>query len=106
MPRWLPADARLILDQLRFWWSRLRTTVYEVLPEERRIVPLADLPSRGDTAFASAIALGGGRFAIANYSSPLEDSDWPWAIGQNVATRIYALELELPSGPPAQAINR
>jgi hypothetical protein len=70
--------------------------VYEILPEERRIVPLLDLPSRGDTAFASAIDLGGGRFAVANYSSPLEDTDWPWAVGQNVETRIYSLVLDLP----------
>jgi len=96
MPTWLPGDLKLVLDQLRFWWTRLRTTVYEVLPDERRIVPLLDLPSRGDTAFASAIDLGRGRFAVANYSSPLEDTDWPWAVGQNVETRIYALELELP----------
>ncbi|MDH3687523.1 MAG: hypothetical protein OEP95_14920 [Myxococcales bacterium] len=96
MPTLLPADWKLVLDQLRFWWTRLRTTVYEVLPDERRIVPLLDLPSRGDTAFASAIDLGNGRFAIANYSSPLEEPDWPWAVGQNVETRIYALELELP----------
>ncbi len=96
MPSWLPNDTRLILDQLRFWWTRLRTTVYEVLPEERRIVPLLDLPSRGDTAFASAIDLGDGRFAIANYSSPIEGRDWPWAVGQNVETRIYSLTLELP----------
>jgi hypothetical protein len=96
MPSWLPGDLKLVLDQLRFWWTRLRTTVYEVLPGERRIVPLVDLPSRGDTAFASALDLGDGRFAVANYSSPLEDTDWPWAVGQNVETRIYALELELP----------
>jgi len=96
MPVSLPADWKLVLDQLRFWWTRLRTTVYEVLPDERRIVPLLDLPSRGDTAFASAIDLGAGRFAIANYSSPLEEPDWPWAVGQNVETRIYALELQLP----------
>lgn len=96
MPAWLPEDTRLVLDQLRFWWTRLRTTVYEVVPESRRIVPLQDLPSRGDTAFASAIDLGNGRFAVANYSSPLEEPDWPWAVGQNVETRIYSLMLDLP----------
>ncbi len=96
MPRWLPGDLPLALDQLRFWWSRLRTTVYEIAPQSRTIYPLADLPSRGDTAFASAIDLGGGNFAIANYSSPLEGPDWPWAIGQNVETRVYALPLKLP----------
>lgn len=96
MPSWLPEDTRLILDQLRFWWTRLRTTLYEILPSERSIVPIVDLPSRGDTAFASAIELGGGRFAVANYSSPLEDPDWPWAVGQNIETRIYSLILDLP----------
>ncbi len=96
MPGWLSDDSRLLLDQLRFWWTRLRTSVYEILPDERRIVPLADLPSRGDTAFASAIPLGDGRFAVANYSSPLEEADWPWAVGQNVETRIYVQEVTLP----------
>lgn len=70
--------------------------MYEVLPQERKIVPLVDLPSRGDTAFASAIDLGGGRFAIANYSSPLEGPGWPWAVGQNLETRVYSLPLDLP----------
>jgi hypothetical protein len=102
MPTWVPGDLALLLDQLRFWWTRLRTTVYEVLPAERRIVPLVDLPSRGDTAFASAIDLGDGRLAVANYSSPLEDADWPWAVGQNIETRIYALELELPARASAR----
>jgi hypothetical protein len=95
-PRWLPGELRLTLDQLRYWWTRLRTTVYEVLPAERRVVPLLDLPSRGDTAFASVIELAPGRFAVANYSSPLSGPDWPWAVGQNVETRIYGFELELP----------
>lgn len=92
----VPEPAATWLEQLRYWITRKRTTLYEVLPEERRTVPVLDLPSRGDTAFAGVVPLGDGRWWVANYSSDLEGPDWPWVGGQLTGTRIYGFELQLP----------
>lgn len=93
----LPASVATLLEQLRYWVTRKRTTLYEILPGERRTVPLLDLPSKGDTAFASAVALGDGRYFVANYSSDLEGPDWPWVGGQLTGSRIYGFDLSLPA---------
>lgn len=89
---------------LDLWWamlryssSRKRTALYRVLPEERRTAPVLDLPSRGDTAFASAVPLGGDRFWVVNYTSPLDGPDRSWIGGQLVGSVVVGLELELPS---------
>lgn len=93
----LPEKPALGWEQLRYWITRKRTALYELLPEERRTVPLVDLPSKGDTAFASAVPLGGGRYFVANYSSDVEGPDWPWVGGQLTGSRIYGFELTLPT---------
>jgi len=92
-PDWWPPQMRFLWAQLRYWVTRKRTTLYEVLPDERRTVPLLDLPSRGDTAFAGIVPLGDGRFWVANYTSPLDGIDPPWVVGQARPTEIVSFEL-------------
>ncbi len=94
--RWLPERLETLWYQLRYWVTRKRTALYRVLPEERRTVPVLDLPSRGDTAFAGMVPLGDGRYWVVNYSSDLDGPDWPWVGGQFTGSRIYAMELTLP----------
>ena len=79
--------------QLRYWVTRKRTTLYEVLPDELRSVPILDFPSAADTAFAGIVALGPGRFWVANYTSPLAGIDPPWVVGQSRRTEIVSFEL-------------
>lgn len=95
----LPERVATLLEQLRYWVTRKRTTLYEILPAERRTVPVLDFPSKGDTAFAGIVPLGDGRYWVANYSSDLEGPDWPWLGGQLTGSRIYGFELALPQGP-------
>jgi hypothetical protein len=92
-PEWWPPQVRFLWAQLRYWWTRKRTTLYEVLPDERRTVPLVDLPSRGDTAFAGVVPQPGGGFWVANYTSPLDGIDPPWMVGQMRPTHIVSFEL-------------
>ena len=97
---WLPGRAGLGWSMLRYSATRKRTALYWILPEERRSVPVLDLPSRGDTAFASNVALGGGRHWIVNYTSPLDGRDWPWIGGQLLGSVVVGLEIELPPDGP------
>jgi hypothetical protein len=86
---------RQLFYLLRYSASRKRTALYRVLPEERRTLPVLDLPGRGDTAFAGVVPLGDGRWWVVNYTSHLDGPDWPWIGGQLVGTVIYGVELEL-----------
>ena len=84
-------------EQLRYWTTRKRTTLYEILPAERRTVPILDFRLGETQAFAGAVPLGDQRYWIANYSSDLDGPDWPWVGGQLTGSRIYTFELTLPS---------
>ncbi len=94
---WLPGRLEPLWYLLRYSASRKRTAVYRIEPETRRAVPLLDLPSRADTAFASHVPLGGDRFWIVNYSSDPSGPDYPWIGGQLLGSQIYDQELRLPA---------
>jgi hypothetical protein len=70
-----------------------RTALYEVFPEAGRLEWLADLPSAGDTAFGAGVALGDGRWFLANYTSRTDRGWWPWAWAQTRPTSIYGVEV-------------
>ena len=96
-----PAEGRR--TGLGLWWamlrysaSRKRTALYRIDPVARSSVPVVDLPSRGDTAFASAVPLDDGRLWIVNYTSPLDGPDRSWIGGQLVGSVVVGLELDLP----------
>jgi len=73
-----------------------KTTLYWLDRNTRKAVPLADLPSAGDTAFPSIERLGPNRFLIANYSSPLDRPGISWIKGQTSkrGTGIYLITLD------------
>ncbi len=93
----LGASLDLGWSMLRYSASRKRTALYQLLPSERRTVPLLDLPSRGDTAFAGAVWLAPDRLWVTNYTSPLDGPDVPWIVGQLRPTHVYGLELGFPA---------
>lgn len=93
-PGWWPDRVRFLWAQLRYWFTRKRTTLYEVDAEQRRMVPLIDLPSRGDTAFAGVVRLDDGSWWGANYTSPLDGIDPPWVVGQSRPTHIVSFDLK------------
>jgi hypothetical protein len=102
----LSAATRTKLDQLLYWLTPKRTAVYAIDPDELTATWLIDLPSAGDTAFASSVPLDdrGERRLLYNYSSPIERGWWPWLVGQLRPTHIYAGELVVsPAGGGGQS---
>ncbi|MCX7620544.1 MAG: hypothetical protein N2037_06830 [Acidimicrobiales bacterium] len=80
---------RTKLNQLVYWLTPKRTSVYRIDPETLATTWLADLPSAGDTAFAASVPLGSHRHLVFNYSSPLNRGWLPWLAGQLGRTHIY-----------------
>ena len=57
---------------------------------------MLDLPSRGDTCFASVDRIDDHRLALYNYSSLVTGADWVWNQGQTHPTFIYRMVLTFP----------
>lgn len=72
-----------------------RTAVYRLNRQTREIEHLMDLPSAGDTAFPAVVRTGPHTFLLGNYTSPLDDPDRAWLVGQTSSegTQIYFLTL-------------
>jgi hypothetical protein len=97
-----PHDAYLT-NQATYWFAPKRCTLWRVDPEALTVEPLLDLPSKGDTCFASVLpgevgADGRLRLALYNYTSPVDGEDLEWRLGQAGPTLIYRAVLSLP--PP------
>lgn len=93
--RALPFERQRIFNLAAYSLRPKRTALFRM--DGRRPVHLLDLPSAGDTAFPSVVSLGGGRFLVANYTSPPEDPDRSWLRGQTSVdgTRIYLQIIDL-----------
>jgi hypothetical protein len=69
--------------------------------ESLEVTFVLDLPSRGDTCFASVLPRGDDAYVLYNYTSPLDApegaADPSWLQGQLAETRIYRQRLVLPS---------
>jgi hypothetical protein len=84
-----------------------RTTLYRLDPAARRLVPLLDLPSAGDTAFPSVARLTADTYLIANYSSPVGNGDHSWFRAQLNRTGIYFVTLKfVPRVQTASVIDK
>jgi len=93
---------RILPFGLRKWFRMIayslrpkRTTLYWLDRGSRRVVPLLDLPSAGDTAFPSILRTGPHGFLVANYTSPLEHPGRHWFWGQvsPQGTRLYFAQI-------------
>lgn len=74
--------------QVDYWRHPKRCSLYRIDPVELRADFLLDLPSRGDTCFASELPLGERDHVVYNYSSPLDGEDLSWLAGQVGPTQI------------------
>jgi hypothetical protein len=81
--------------EIEYSFAPKRCSVWEVDPENLSVNFILDLPSRGDTCFASHIPLGENDYLIFNYSSPIDGPDYKWIEGQVNPTYIYSLILHL-----------
>jgi len=97
-----PRDLQLLAYQAAYWVTPKRLALWR-LDTERGVVDwVADLPSRGDTAFPGIVWTGPHSIDVYNYSSPLPDDgspgpDLPWVAGQLGPTNIYVTPITLPS---------
>ena len=89
----LPLDEQFVDYQLAYWMSPKRCALWEVDPLSLTVKHLADLPSAGDTCFASVLRLGVNTYEIWNYTSPLDAPDISWFNGQTGQTSIYRIGL-------------
>ena len=92
----LPPAQQWALYQSTYWNSPKRCALWRVDPGTLAVTHALDLPSAGDTCFASVVPLGRGQYLLYNYSSPFEDPDRTWIQGQNAPTFIYRTTLTLP----------
>ncbi|MCM0606109.1 MAG: hypothetical protein KA715_08470 [Xanthomonadaceae bacterium] len=97
---WLPDSIRKWIILTRYSLRPKRTALYHINTAKRKVEWMSDLPSGGDTAFASIIQKSEHEFLIANYSSdPEEAEDVSWLDGQmsSYGTGIYFINLKFDS---------
>lgn len=82
--------------QAEYWGHPKRCSLWEVDRATRTVEFVLDLPSRGDTCFASALPAGGDDFIVYNYSSPIDGPDVTWLEGQLGDTNIYRQIVTVP----------
>ena len=81
--------------QLNYWNAPKRCALWRVDPDALEVTWVLDLPSRGDTCFASVLDTDDG-LLLYNYSSDPEGPDLSWIEGQTRPTFIHRMILELP----------
>jgi hypothetical protein len=84
--------------QLDYWTKPKRCALWKVDPQALTVAHVLDLPSKGDTCFASLVPLppvdGQARDLVYNYSSPVDGPDVAWSVGQLGPTLIYRMILD------------
>ncbi len=76
--------------------TRKRTSLYKVDPIMRKVIPLFDFPSTGDTSIAAITPLDRQSYCLMYYSTPIGGRDMPWFFGQLFGANIYETTLTLP----------
>lgn len=94
----LPMPLQRAWYLLRYSLTRKRTALYKVDVAAKRLTPLFDFPSKGDTAYAGIVPLDRHSYYVVNYSSPLGGPDWPWLGGQIAGSNLYECVLTFPGG--------
>lgn len=77
--------------QVDYWQHPKRCSLWRVDPATRSVSFILDLPSRGDTCFASELPLSDRDHVVYNYSSPVDGEDLSWLAGQVGPTNIYRM---------------
>ena len=91
----LSPEAQFFDYQVTYWSTPKRCALWRVDPEALSVTWELDLPSRGDTCFASILETDDG-LVLYNYSSDPQGPDLSWLEGQTQPTFIHRMILELP----------
>ena len=94
--RHLPFFLQTLAYELDYWFRPKRCALWRVDSQTLSVEHMLDLPSCGDTCFPATVPLGGGRYLIYNYTSPLDGTDPFWLQGQLGPTHIYSVVLTIP----------
>ena len=92
-----PRDAQFLAYEAAYWITPKRLALWKLDRSTRTVNWVADIPSRGDTAFPGIVWTGPDNIEVYNYSSPIHGDDLPWVAGQLGPTNIYVTEITLPS---------
>jgi len=87
---------RRLKNLAQYWVEPKRCALWTVDPASLEVTHVLDLPSAGDTCFASVVPLDTHQYLLYDYTSPPELSDLVWMDGQNGETRIHRMTLTLP----------
>ncbi|MCA9541440.1 MAG: hypothetical protein KC620_21230, partial [Myxococcales bacterium] len=83
----LGGEGTIIQRRLRnladYWVHPKRCALWRVDPEALTVTHVLDLPSAGDTCFASVLPLDADQWLVYDYSSPETQPDLAWMDGQN-----------------------
>jgi hypothetical protein len=79
-----------------YWTKPKRCALWKVDQASLTVAHVLDLPSSGDTCFASVVPLTDTEYLVYNYTSPPDQPDLRWVDGQTNPTFIYRLTLSLP----------
>src|SRR5262245_47577306 len=87
---------RMLRNQLAYITQAKRCSLWRYDPETGSVGFVLDLPSRGDTCFASVLPGDApDRLVVYDYSSDIAGPEMPWTAGQRRPTFIYRHVLEL-----------
>ena len=92
-----PRDAQFLAYEAAYWITPKRLALWKLDRSTRTVNWVADVPSRGDTAFPGIVWTGPDSIEVYNYSSPIHGDDLPWVAGQLGPTNIYVTAITLPS---------
>lgn len=88
--------SRRLRNLVAYWVEPKRCALWRVEPETLTVHHALDLPSAGDTCFASAVPLDRDQYLLYDYTSPVDMPDIGWMDGQNGETSIHRMTLALP----------
>ena len=87
---------RMLRNQLAYITEAKRCSLWRYDPDSGKVGFVLDLPSRGDTCFASVLpGEKPDQIVVYDYSSNLDGPDLPWTAAQRRPTFIYRHVLEL-----------
>lgn len=97
----LPIPDLALQYQVAYWNAPKRCAVWRVDPKARAVTWAADLPSRGDTCFPSAVRPPDRPDAwwVFDYSNDPDGPDLDWLQGQTSPTWIHQHTVVLPDAP-------
>lgn len=100
-----PLQEQSSLYAADYWNKPKRCALWRIDPEALTATFALDLPSRGDTCFASVLPRGEDAFVVYNYSSPIDGPDIGWLRGQTGPTLIYRHTLRFEETPTLSPPN-